>query len=141
LTPVAARKRACLISACFLRGTMAIPLLPNPALATAGMSLSYFWICAWSANHYTLPIDVYGSGRAAFGVGGLIFAYGAMQAVISTPLARVIERYGFMPVCFVAALLPLLSYLLVHYLVPDYVEPDPAETARNSTQTSTTASH
>jgi len=31
--------------------TMAISAaLPNPVLATAGMSLSYFWICAWSAN-------------------------------------------------------------------------------------------
>ena len=66
-TPVAARKRACLISAVLLLGTMAIPLLPNPALATAGMSLSFFWVCAWSTNHYTLPIDIYGAGRAAFG--------------------------------------------------------------------------
>jgi len=117
LTPVAARKRVCLISACFLLGTMAIPLLPNPVLATAGMSLSYFWICAWSANHYTLPIDIYGASRAAFGVSSLIFAYGLMQFAVSGPLGAIIERYGFQPVCLTVAFLPLVSYILVHYLI------------------------
>jgi len=119
MAPVPARKRACLVSACFLLGTMAIPLLPTPALATAGMSISYFWICAWSTNHYTLPIDIYGADRAAFGVGSLIFAYGAMQTVVSRPVAQVIERYGFQPICFLFSLLPLASYLLVHLLVRD----------------------
>ena len=119
LTPIAARKRACLISSCFLLGTMAIPLLPNPALATAGMSLSYFWICAWSANHYTLPIDIYGASRAAFGVSSLIFAYGLMQFVISGQVGAIIERYGFQAICFTFALLPILSYLLVHVLIRD----------------------
>ena len=121
MTPVAARKRASLISACFLLSTMAIPLLPNPALATAGMSFSYFWICAWSTNHYTLPIDIYGAGRAAFGVASLIFAYGAMQSLVSPPLGWVIEHYGFQPVCFVFALLPIISYLIVGALIRDGV--------------------
>ena len=98
---------------------MAIPLLPNPTLATAGMSLSYFWICAWSANHYTLPIDIYGAGRAAFGVASLIFAYGFMQFVISGPLGRIIEQQGFRLICFTFALLPILSYFLVNFLIQD----------------------
>src|SRR5258708_16933477 len=85
MTPVAARKRACLIAAVLLLGTMTIPLLPTPWLATVGMSLSYFLICAWSTNHYTLPIDIYGAGRAAFAIGGLIFSYGAMPSAASPP--------------------------------------------------------
>jgi len=119
MTPVAAHKRACLVAAFLLLGTMTIPLLPTPALATAGMSLSYFLICAWSTNHYTLPIDIYGASRAAFAIGGLIFAYGAMQAVVSRPLGAVIEHYGFQPVCFTFAFLPIVSYLLVHALIRD----------------------
>jgi ACS family hexuronate transporter-like MFS transporter len=119
MKPVAACKRACLIAAVLLLGTMTIPLLPTPALATAGMSLSYFLICAWSTNHYTLPIDIYGAGRSAFAIGGLIFAYGAMQAVVSPPLGAIIERYGFQPVCFTFALFPILAYLPVHFLIPD----------------------
>src|SRR5208283_4250715 len=118
-TPVAARKRACLLSAIFLLATMAVPLLPNPALATAGMSFSFFWVCAWSTNHYTLPIDIYGAGRAAFGGASLVFAYGVMQSFVSRPLAAVIERYGFAPVCFIFAGLPIAGYILVHLLVRD----------------------
>jgi ACS family hexuronate transporter-like MFS transporter len=118
-TPVAARKRACLISAVFLLATMAVPLMPNPALATAGMSFSFFWVCAWSTNHYTLPIDIYGAGRAAFGGAALVFAYGVMQSFISRPLGAIIERYGFGLVCFTFSLLPLAGYFLVHLMIRD----------------------
>jgi MFS transporter, ACS family, hexuronate transporter len=118
-TPVAARKRASLISVVFLLATIAVPLLPNPALATAGMSFSFFWTCAWSVNHYTLPIDIYGAERAAFGGASLVFAYGVMQSLVSRPLASVIEHYGFVPVCIVFAWLPLTGYILVHLLIAD----------------------
>ncbi len=85
-TPVAARQRACLISALFLAGTMAVPLMPTPrARDTLGCrSVSSGWP-AWSVNHYTLPIDIYGAGRAAFGGASLVFAYGVMQAIVSRP--------------------------------------------------------
>lgn len=118
-TPVAARKRACLVAALFLLATMAVPLLPGAVLATAGMSFSFFWVCAWSVNHYTLPIDIYGAKRAAFGGASLVFSYGVMQSFISRPMAAVIERYGFSMVCLTFALLPIASYLLVHVLVSD----------------------
>lgn len=118
-SPVAARKRASLVSTALALVTFAVPLLPGPALATAGMSLSFFAICAWSVNHYTLPIDIYGASKAAFGGASLVFAYGVMQSVISRPLASVIEHFGFAPVCFGFALLPLAGYLLVHVLIAD----------------------
>jgi MFS transporter, ACS family, hexuronate transporter len=137
-TPVAARKRACLISAVFLLATMAVPLLPTPALATAGMSFSFFWVCAWSTNHYTLPIDIYGAGRAAFGGAALVFAYGVMQSVVSRPLAAVIERYGFGPVCLTFGLLPIAGYLLIHLLITDNSGSDPVRQSQireNATST------
>lgn len=118
-SPVGARKRASLVSTALALVTFAVPLLPGPALATAGMSLSFFSICAWSVNHYTLPIDIYGASKAAFGGASLVFAYGVMQSCVSRPLASVIERYGFAPVCFVFAFLPLAAYLLVHVLIAD----------------------
>jgi MFS transporter, ACS family, hexuronate transporter len=116
-TPIAARKRACFISALFLLGTMAVPLMPTPALATFGMSFSFFWVSSWSVNHYTLPIDLYGAGRAAFGGAALVFAYGVMQSIVSRPLADVIENFGFAPVCFAFALCPIAGYFLVHVLI------------------------
>lgn len=128
-TPVAARKRACMLAAFLLLGTAAIPLLPTPGLATAGMCLSFFLIAAWSTNHYTLPIDIYGPGRAAFSVSALILAYGLMQFVISGPVAAFTERYGFAPVCFTFALLPLASYAIVHWWIPDNTHPESAPKA------------
>lgn len=112
-TPVEARKRVCFLAAVILLFSAFIPLLPSPLLATAGMSLSYFWISAWSTNLYTLPVDIYGAQRAAFGVSGLVFAYGAMQAIVSRPLGRVIEQYGFQPVLLAFALLPLTAYVVL----------------------------
>ncbi len=118
-SPVAARKRASLVSTALALVTFGVPLLRGPALATAGMSLSFFAICAWSVNHYTLPIDIYGASKAAFGGASLVFAYGVMQSSISRPLASVIEHYGFTQVCFTFAFLPIAGYLLVHLLIAD----------------------
>jgi MFS transporter, ACS family, hexuronate transporter len=124
-TPIAARKRACLISALFLIGTMAVPLAPTPALATLGISLSFAWVCAWSVNQYTLPIDLYGARHAAFGGAALVFAYGVMQSIVSPPMATVIENYGFAPVCVTFALLPIAGYSLVHVLIRNESSTDP----------------
>lgn len=111
--PVLARKRVCLLAACGLLITIAVPLMPTPVLATFGMSLSFFLIGAWSTNLYTMPVDLYGATHAGFGVAALVFAYGAMQAVLSRPLGRVIEQYGFQPVCLTLGILPLCAYVLL----------------------------
>ncbi|MGH9613303.1 MAG: MFS transporter, partial [Bryobacteraceae bacterium] len=119
-----ARKRVCLVSACIVLLSAAIPLLTSPAWATVGMSLSFFWISAWSTNLYTLPVDIYGAGRAATGVSALVFAYGAMQTVVSRPIGVIIEHHGFRPVLWTFALLPLLASLLLQRFVRE--EPDAA---------------
>jgi MFS transporter, ACS family, hexuronate transporter len=117
LEPVEARKRVCTVASFMLLGTMAIPLLSTPVLATVGMSFSFFCISAWSANMYTIPLDLFGTDGAAFGVGALLFGYGAMQTVISRPLAQVITDYGFTPVCVTFAVLPLIAQLPMRRLV------------------------
>jgi len=124
MTPVAAHKRCCMVAAVLLMSTAAIPLMPTPFLATLGMCISFFLVTAWSTNHYTLPIDIYGPARSAFGVSALILAYGLMQFVVSSPLASFTERYGFAPVCIVFAFMPLLSYTIVHWLIPDSARPE-----------------
>jgi ACS family hexuronate transporter-like MFS transporter len=111
---VRARRRACLVSAAAAVVTAALPWIATPALATAGISASFFLVTAWSTNLYTIPVDLYGAARAAFGVSALVFAYGAMQAAISRPLGVVIERFGFTPVTLVLAFLPLASCALLY---------------------------
>jgi ACS family hexuronate transporter-like MFS transporter len=117
MTPVSARMRVCLVAAIVVFFSIGIPLLPTPLLATIGMSLSFFSIAAWSTNLYTLPVDIYGAGRAAFGVSGLVFAYGAMQALVSRRVGQVIEQHGFAPVILTFAMLPLLAYLLLRLFI------------------------
>jgi ACS family hexuronate transporter-like MFS transporter len=111
---VRARRRTCLLSAAAALITAALPWIPTPALATAGISASFFLVTAWSTNLYTIPVDLYGAARAAFGVSALVCAYGAMQALISRPLGSFIELYGFRPVCLVLAFLPLASCALLY---------------------------
>jgi ACS family hexuronate transporter-like MFS transporter len=117
MEPLEARKRVCLGAAVMLLSTMAIPFLPTPALATLGMSFSFFCITAWSANMYTIPVDLFGTDRAAFGVSALLFGYGAMQTVVSRPLGQVIDHYGFVPVCLTFAFLPLVAHLALRKVV------------------------
>jgi ACS family hexuronate transporter-like MFS transporter len=116
--PVEARKRVCFFAAVALLGSAFIPLAPTPLLATVGMSVSYFLISAWSTNLYTIPVDLYGAERAAFGVSSLVCAYGVMQAIVSKPLGQIIERHGFQPVLLAFSLLPLIAYALLWTMIP-----------------------
>ena len=87
-----------------------------------GQMLSLFLVAAWSTNLYTIPVDLYGAGRAAFGVSALVCSYGVMQALVSKPLGLGIERYGFTPVCLILAALPLAGTLLVYWRVRERPE-------------------
>jgi len=111
--PVQARKRVCYWAAVACLATAAVPLFHSPAMATVGMSFSFFSIAAWSTNLYTLPVDIYGAARAGFAVSGLVCAFGVMQAIVSKPLGFTIEHYGFMPVCLLFAGLPLVAYAII----------------------------
>lgn len=115
--PVEARKRVCLIASCALVSTIGIPFLPTPALATLGMSISFFCIASWSANMYTIPVDLFGAERAAFGVGALLLAYGGMQTVISRPMGWIVEQYGFVPICATFAFLPLIAQIVMQRFI------------------------
>lgn len=108
--PTVARRRACLVSAAALTATALVPFAPGVGWAMAAICASAFWSSAYSVNLYTMPLDVYGAGRAAFAVSMLTAAYGVMQAVFSPVAGRLIDRYGFEPVCLLAAVLPLLGW-------------------------------
>jgi ACS family hexuronate transporter-like MFS transporter len=113
MRPVDARRRACWASAVALLATAAVPLMPGPGWAIAAISASAFWSSSLSVNLYTLPLDIYGAERAAFTVAMLTAAYGAMQAIFSPAAGRLIDLYGFAPVCAAVALLPLAGCTLL----------------------------
>jgi hypothetical protein len=62
---------------------------------------------------YTIPVDLFGGERAAFGVGALLLAYGGMQTVISRPLGEIIDKHGFFPICATFAFLPLIAQIVM----------------------------
>lgn len=104
-----ARLRASSVSAVFLLATAAIPWAPGAGLATALICLSFFMAVAMSANIYAIPLDLFGAGQAAFAVSVLTASYGLMQTVVSPLFGRLIDRYGFEPVCVLCGVLPLAS--------------------------------
>jgi ACS family hexuronate transporter-like MFS transporter len=106
----AARRRAALVSATILLSTAAIPWMPNAGWATALISLSFFGAVAMSVNIYAMPLDMFGAARAGFAVAVLTFAYGLMQTVVSPLVGRLVDAYGFEPVCVGTALLPLAAW-------------------------------
>ncbi len=109
-TPVLnARLRISLGAALFVLATAAAPVMPSPALATAAISLSLFAVTCLSVNYYTIPLDLFGPGRAAFSVAALTGSFGLMQAFISPLIGRWSTNFGWSTVCFTLAALPLLS--------------------------------
>ncbi|MGH9664235.1 MAG: MFS transporter, partial [Bryobacteraceae bacterium] len=109
LAVLAARLRVCLLSALFALLTAAVPLMPSAGWAAAAISLSYFWSVCLSTNLYVMPIDLFGVGRAAFGVAALTFAYGLMQTFASPAIGSLVDHFGFSSVCIGISILPLVS--------------------------------
>jgi ACS family hexuronate transporter-like MFS transporter len=114
---VAARLRAIALGCLLMLANAAVAWTPSAGLATAIICLSYFACVLASVNLYALPLDLFGPERAAFCVAGLTSVYGVLQAVFSPIAGRVIDRYGFGPLCMVAALLPLAGYALLRLVL------------------------
>jgi sugar phosphate permease len=110
---VRARMRAILTGAIALLATAFVPFAPTAPLATALICLSFFACVLASVNIYSLPLDLFGSSRAAFAVSGLTSVYGLVQGGFSSIAGRVVDAHGFAPVCLVVALCPLLSWLVL----------------------------
>jgi ACS family hexuronate transporter-like MFS transporter len=123
---VAARTRVCLVAALLATLAALIPLLPTPGWTAAGISLSILAVSAVSVNVYTMPLDIFGGGRAAFAISMLVSSYGAAQAVISPVIGAVVDAHGYGPVCVAAAILPLAAYAVLRWQRPRPVVRDTA---------------
>jgi len=108
-----ARLRTILLASLLLLGGAAAPWAPGPGWATVFICLSFFACVASSVNIYAMPLDLFGAHRAAFAVSGLTAVYGALQGVSSSITGRVVDRYGFAPVCVAAAVLPMASWAVL----------------------------
>ena len=110
----AARYRVCLVSSVLALATAAIPAAPNPAMACAGISVSFLAVAAFSVNMYSLPLDTFGGSRAAFAVSMLTASAGA-AGLISPAFGKLIDLHGYGPVTAIAAAMPLAGCALLKF--------------------------
>jgi MFS family permease len=113
MEPLAARRRALLISALAILTTALVPFMPTPVMAIAMISVSFFLASGWGVNFYTMPVDAYGH-NAAFAVSLLTMAYGILQIFLSPLIGRTIDEFGFRPVCLGASVMPLAGLGVVY---------------------------
>ena len=109
-----ARFRVCLGAAAALLLTAAIPYLDSTLLVTLGIGMSFFFTLAISVNTYAMPLDLYGPARAGFAISMFTCVYGFMQAAISHQIGRVVDQYGFKPICLIGAVCPMLGVLVLY---------------------------
>jgi ACS family hexuronate transporter-like MFS transporter len=105
----AARFRVCLAASIVGLATVAIPWLPSPAWASAGISLSILAVAAFSVNMYTLPLDVFGAAPAGFAIAALVSSYGFIAAVVAPIIGKIIDHQGYTPVIVAVAFTPLAA--------------------------------
>ncbi len=110
---VTARVRISLFASVFVFATALAPLVGSPALSVVCISVSCFALLMMSVNYYSIPLDLFGAGRAAFATSFLVSVYGLMNAVLSPVIGRWSDTSGWAPVCVVLSVLPLLSVLLL----------------------------
>ena len=115
MSVVKARLFALFASALGCFASIFAPFCPTPLLALIPVSVSYFAILAGSVNIYTLPVDIWGGERAGTAIAALGLAYGLMQAALSPAIGALVDRFGFAPVCWIAAFPPFLAWLFLRH--------------------------
>jgi MFS transporter, ACS family, hexuronate transporter len=107
------RLRISTVAAAFALTTAFASIAPGPGMATAAICVSIASVMCLSVNYYAMPLDLFGTSRAAFAVSMMTGVYGLMQTVMSPLIGRWSEQLGWRPVCFGLAALPLISVLLL----------------------------
>ena len=110
---VTARRRAVVVAALCSLLALLLPLAPNAAWATAGISVSYFFTLAGSVNIYALPIDLYGAQRSGLAIAALTASFGVLQMLISPVIGVMGDRNLYAQVIWIATVPLLLSALLL----------------------------
>jgi ACS family hexuronate transporter-like MFS transporter len=110
---VEARRSALLVSSIGCMVVAAAPYCATPLLATLVIGASWFWTLAGSVNLYTIPVDIWGGERAGTAIAALVFSYGLLQTAVSPGIGWMVGRYGFEPVCWLAAAPPILGWWIL----------------------------
>lgn len=116
LAPVPARKRAVWVGALGALTTVLLPVTSDVRVATAMISVSFFFLLAGSVNIYALPIDLFGAGRAGLAISALTCAFGILQTVISPAIGYLADRRLYNQAVWMVTIPLLLSALILSRL-------------------------
>ncbi len=108
-----ARKTVMFASASVMLVGIPAVLTPDPVAALALISLATFAYSSWAANILTLPSDLFPADTVASvsGLSGTGAGLGGMAFMLL--VGWVLDRYGYVPVFTVAALMPLAAASLI----------------------------
>jgi predicted MFS family arabinose efflux permease len=106
---VTARRRSVWVSATGALTALALPFATTPALATAIISLSFFFLLSGSVNIYALPLDIFGAQHAGMAIAALTFAFGLLQTVISPVIGWLGDHNLYALVIWLVTIPPILS--------------------------------
>ena len=104
-----ARMYSCAFASAMALITAFVPLASSAGIATAAIGASYFFTTWFSVNAYSMPLDIFGAGRAAFAIASLTFGYGIIQFLIAPAIGLAVDAKGFGPVCVALAFFPLIG--------------------------------
>jgi ACS family hexuronate transporter-like MFS transporter len=113
----AARVRLCCRLSPLLLVTALVPLLDVPILAAAAISASVFACMTFLPNLHSVPIDLFGAGRAALTAAALASSYAFTQIVLSPAMGAMVDAAGFSMLCVTVAVVSLLSVPVLKTMV------------------------
>jgi hypothetical protein len=96
--------------------TLLLPFAAGPRVATAIISVSFFFALAGSVNIYAIPIDLYGPARSGLAIAALVFAFGFLQTLISPLIGYLADHQLYMSVVWLVTIPPLLSAVVLHWV-------------------------
>ena len=108
--PSVVRRRLWMMGAAGMALIGLAPQAPGAVVAAGLIAVAYAASSFASVNLYTMPLDAFGSNRAAFAVSLLTASYGLLM-MTSKWIGRSVDLYGFGPVCLVFAFLPWVGFL------------------------------
>lgn len=111
--PVAARRNAVWVSAAGSLVTLLLPLAPDARIATAVISVSFFFALAGSVNIYAIPIDLYGAAHSGLAISALTCAFGVLQTVISPIIGYLSDRKLYTEVLWIVTMPLILSAMVL----------------------------
>ncbi len=115
-----ARQATLFIGAALCLLSFAVPMVQNVPLAIAAISLVLLGHTFLSANMFASISDVFPNSAVARVTGLTGVANGVSGMLFPLVTGMIVDRFSYLPVFFMAALMPMIGILLMFVMLKDY---------------------